>query len=119
METTTRLTFSLENDLVKHRYLVTLDLNKPSFQRSASTPSAVCATYTGETEKRIAGKAGRNRRCAWATSFVPVPINTSLGSPGISLVHFTRHWDEIFQKGKRESVKNTTSKNTVPGEAID
>lgn len=48
----TRLTFSLENDLVKHRYLVTLDLNKPSFQRSASTPSAVCATYTKETEDR-------------------------------------------------------------------
>ena len=50
-KSTAGLTFSLENDLVKHRYLVTLDLNKPSFQRSASTPSAVCATYTRETEK--------------------------------------------------------------------
>lgn len=56
-----RLTFSLENDLVKHRYLVTLDLNKPSFQRSASTPSAVCATYTKEMEKRTAGEAGCSR----------------------------------------------------------
>lgn len=55
------LTFSLENDLVKHRYLVTLDLNKPSFQRSASTPSAVCATYTRETEH--AGKAGGTEAC--------------------------------------------------------
>lgn len=54
----TRLTFSLENDLVKHRYLVTLDLNKPSFQRSASTPSAVCATCTGETRGAQVRQAG-------------------------------------------------------------
>lgn len=59
--TTDRLTFSLENDLVKHRYLVTLDLNKPSFQRSASTPSAVCATCSRETEKRVTGKRRQNR----------------------------------------------------------
>lgn len=61
METTGRLTFSLENDLVKHRYLVTLDLNKPSFQRSASTPSAVCATCRREMEKRVKGKRRQNR----------------------------------------------------------
>jgi len=29
---------------------VTLDLNRPSFQRSASRPSAVCATWKEETE---------------------------------------------------------------------
>lgn len=29
---------------------MTLDLNKPSFQRSASKPSAVCATWKEETE---------------------------------------------------------------------
>lgn len=51
--------------------------------------------------------------------FVPAPINTGLNSHGISLVHFTRPWEEIFQKGKRENVKNTTSKNIVPRDAID
>lgn len=51
------LTFSFENARVKHRYLVTLDLNKPSFQRSASTPSAVCATCT----KRQRGKKEREK----------------------------------------------------------
>lgn len=59
-----RLTFSLENDLVKHRYLVTLDLNRPSFQRSASTPSAVCATCREWTQVRSGAKRARLRACA-------------------------------------------------------
>lgn len=56
-----RLTFSLEKDLVKHRYRVTLDLNKPSFQRSASTPSAVWATCTRETGRRTQVRQGPRR----------------------------------------------------------
>lgn len=54
-----------------------------------------------------------------STSSIPFPINTGPNSPGISLVHFTTHGEEKFQKGKRESVKNTTSKNIVSREAID
>lgn len=35
---------------------MTLDLNKPSFHRSASEPSVVCATYVKEEKKQGEGK---------------------------------------------------------------
>lgn len=37
---------------------MTLDLNKPSFHRSASAPSVVCATYMKKRQKKT--RRGKN-----------------------------------------------------------
>lgn len=47
-----KFTFTLTAFLVKQRYRVTLDLNMPSFHRSASEPSVVCATYMRKKDER-------------------------------------------------------------------
>lgn len=56
---------------------MTLDLNKPSFHRSASEPSVVCTTYVkkqGEKKKKHAGCGIKlmyvcHGRAAFASSF--------------------------------------------------
>ena len=75
---------------------MTLDLNRPSFHRSASEPSVVCATYV---EKKNKGKATRMRwdevnvctEGACFSRFFPcilALINASLHRRSVSLVPY-------------------------------